>query len=74
MAQSMASHVPETTSDLERLGERVRAELELLRYPERDWVSSRRTALGEHVYDVAIVGAGQGGLATAFALLRERGG
>jgi cation diffusion facilitator CzcD-associated flavoprotein CzcO len=59
-------------SPLDRLAETVRRDLELIDYPRRDWLVSRRTRAGAPVLDVAIVGAGQGGLATAFGLLRER--
>jgi cation diffusion facilitator CzcD-associated flavoprotein CzcO len=59
---------------LERLADRVRHELDLLGYPRREWLDARRTASGEPVHDVVIVGAGQGGLATAFGLMRERVG
>jgi FAD-dependent urate hydroxylase len=52
--------------------ERVRRDLELLDYPRREWLSPRRTSGGHPIYDVVIVGAGQGGLATAFGLMRER--
>ncbi len=61
-----------TKGALDRLGERVTRELELLDYPRREWLEPRRTSGGVHVYDAAIVGAGQGGLATAFGLMRER--
>jgi FAD-dependent urate hydroxylase len=57
---------------LDRLAERVRHDLERLAYPRRDWLAPRRTAGGDAIRDVIVVGAGQGGLATAFALLRER--
>ncbi|MFC0407527.1 NAD(P)-binding domain-containing protein [Roseomonas elaeocarpi] len=50
------------------LAEEVRAQLDLLGYPLGAWVPPR----GEDVLDVAIVGAGQTGLATAFGLRRER--
>ena len=59
---------------LDRLAERVRHELDLLEYPRRDWLDARRAAGGEAVFDVVIVGAGQGGLAAAFGLMRERVG
>jgi FAD-dependent urate hydroxylase len=59
---------------LDRLADRVRHELELLEYPRREWLEPRRTARAEPVYDVVIVGAGQGGLAAAFGLMRERVG
>jgi xanthine/CO dehydrogenase XdhC/CoxF family maturation factor/cation diffusion facilitator CzcD-associated flavoprotein CzcO len=51
---------------------RVRADLARLDYPRREWLTPRTAAGGEPIYDVIIVGAGQGGLATAFALQRER--
>jgi cation diffusion facilitator CzcD-associated flavoprotein CzcO len=57
---------------LDRLADRVRTELDLLEYPRRDWLPTRRTAAAQPIYDVVIVGAGQGGLATAFGLMRER--
>jgi FAD-dependent urate hydroxylase len=63
---------PPIVDGLDRLAARVRHELELLEYPKRAWLPARRTAAGEPVYDVVIVGAGQGGLAAAFGLMRER--
>ena len=56
---------------LDALEQRVRTELELLKYPELPWVPPRRID-GRAVLDVLIVGAGQGGLAVASTLLRER--
>ncbi|MCB1496962.1 MAG: NAD(P)/FAD-dependent oxidoreductase [Bauldia sp.] len=51
----------------------MRRDLEIiLAYPGDDWLSPRGLPDGTHLYDVAIIGAGQGGLATAFALRRER--
>jgi len=46
----------------------VRRELELLDYPRRHWMPPSRGG----AFDVVIVGAGQGGLAAAFGLARER--
>jgi cation diffusion facilitator CzcD-associated flavoprotein CzcO len=60
------------SESLDRLAERVRTELDLLEYPKRDWLPQRRTAAAQPIYDVVIVGAGQGGLAAAFGLMRER--
>ena len=55
--------------NLAALEARVREELSLLDYPARPWVPKRRHA-GAPVLDVLIVGAGQGGLATVFGLIR----
>ena len=59
-------------SGLDALGARVHRDLELLGYPKRDWLTPRVDAGKQPIYDVIIVGAGQGGLATAFGLMRER--
>ncbi|MEM8551500.1 MAG: NAD(P)/FAD-dependent oxidoreductase [Pseudomonadota bacterium] len=64
--------LPDAHERLRVLGERVRSDLDILRYPSDDWVMPRAHSSGAHVYDVVIVGAGQGGLATAFALQREK--
>jgi cation diffusion facilitator CzcD-associated flavoprotein CzcO len=55
-----------------RLRGQILRELSLLEYPKRDWIAARSTPSGEPILDVAIVGAGQGGLAAAFGLMRER--
>lgn len=52
---------------LKSLEERVRSELRHLSYPLKPWVVSKKDA-----YNVIVVGGGQGGLAVAFGLLRER--
>lgn len=57
---------------LAELEARVRLELELTEHPTLDWMPETRTAAGGHVYDVAIAGAGQGGVALALQLRRER--
>ena len=62
---------PDADARLDRLAERVRHDLEIMVYPKDDWVLPRSHPDGHHVYDVIIIGAGQGGLATAFALRRE---
>jgi cation diffusion facilitator CzcD-associated flavoprotein CzcO len=64
----------EATSDrrLEQLSAAVRADLGVLRHPVDPWVVPRAHPSGKHVYDVLIIGAGQSGLAIAFALMRDR--
>lgn len=57
---------------LAKLTAQVHRELELLDYPRREWMPARVAPDGAHIYDAIIVGAGQGGLATAFGLMRER--
>ncbi|HTB58628.1 MAG TPA: FAD-dependent oxidoreductase [Polyangia bacterium] len=60
---------------LDQHAARVRQELELLDYPRRPWMPRRGGPSepdGPDVLDVLIVGAGQGGLAAAFGLARER--
>jgi cation diffusion facilitator CzcD-associated flavoprotein CzcO len=60
--------MPDETTALTRLAEEARRQLEFLDYPRRPWVPSG----GEDVLDVAIVGAGQTGLAAAHGLRREK--
>lgn len=57
---------------LERLAIRARQDLFMLRHPETDWVPERYGPDGKRLLDVLIVGGGQGGLAVAAYLIRER--
>lgn len=50
----------------------LRRDLDLLDYPRRPWLAARAAIDGREVLDVIVVGAGQGGLVTAFALRREK--
>lgn len=61
-----------TGAALDALTLRVKKDLELLDYPRREWLAPRKTRTGAHVFDVIIVGAGQGALAAGFGLMRER--
>ena len=61
-----------TNERLDQLSAAVRADLDGLRHPADPWVVPRTHPSGKHAYDVLIVGAGQGGLAIAFALMRDR--
>lgn len=63
---------PDARARLERLADKVRLDLARLDYPGRDWVAPVAHPAGAPVRDVAILGAGQGGLAAALALWRER--
>ena len=56
---------------IDDLSAQVHRDLEYLSYPAQEWVPPRYVQ-GERVLDVLIVGAGQGGLATAFGLRREQ--
>ena len=56
---------------VDRLSDRVRCELTYLNHPSRDWTIPRYRD-SARVLDVLIVGGGQGGLATAFALKSEQ--
>jgi len=58
-------------STLRDLEARIARDLSLTDYPARSWVPPRQYE-GRSVLDVLIVGAGQGGLAVTFHLLRER--
>jgi len=57
---------------LDALERALRRDLDLLDYPRRPWLAARAAADGREVLDVIVVGAGQGGLVTAFALRREK--
>ncbi len=57
---------------LENHAATVRRDLDLIDYPRRDWVIARQTSRGQNVLDCLIIGGGQGGLAVAAALFREK--
>jgi cation diffusion facilitator CzcD-associated flavoprotein CzcO len=54
------------------LTEVVKRDLDLLNYPQRDWVIQRESSTGQKILDVLIIGAGQSGIAAAFALKRDK--
>jgi cation diffusion facilitator CzcD-associated flavoprotein CzcO len=56
----------------ETLAAQVRADLEKIAHPRMPWLVPRRAPDGAEALDVLIAGAGQGGIATAFALLRAK--
>ncbi|MER1984965.1 MAG: NAD(P)/FAD-dependent oxidoreductase [Solibacillus sp.] len=56
---------------LQQLNEQVTQDLSYIGLSDKEWVQPKTHAAG-HVYDVVIVGGGQSGLCSAFALLRER--
>jgi cation diffusion facilitator CzcD-associated flavoprotein CzcO len=57
---------------LEQLARRVRADLAAIAHPRAAWLTPFPTPSGGTAHDVVIVGAGQSGLATAFALQRSQ--
>src|SRR6266851_7758218 len=71
MGGTRATASPVIARSLEELEAVARRDLAYTAYPAHPWVPSR-VQDGEKLLDVAIIGAGQGGLATAFGLLRER--
>lgn len=60
------------SAGLEALEAALRRDFELLQYPKRSWLTPRTSKSGAAILDVLIVGGGQGGLAVAAALKRER--
>lgn len=57
---------------LDALEATVRRDLDLTGYPIKSWVLPRAAPDGSTAYNVVIVGGGQSGLTTAYALLRQR--
>lgn len=56
---------------IKQLNEQVKMDLSYIGFSSESWVAPISHPEG-HVYDVVIIGGGQSGLSTAFALLRER--
>ena len=63
--------LPPIAASLHELKILVRRDLAFTDYPAHPWVPARHHH-GRRVLDVAIIGGGQGGLATAFGLMREK--
>ena len=60
-----------TSDALLALEAQVAREIEMTAHPRTEWMTPRLHG-GKPALDVLIVGAGQSGLATAFALRRDR--
>ncbi len=61
-----------THEGLRKLEAALAKDLAMLNYPCRDWMTPRTASDGNRIYDVLIIGGGQGGLAVAFGLMREK--
>lgn len=57
---------------LDGLANRVRQDLARIAHPAAPWLTPREAPDGSEALDVAIVGGGQSGLATAFGLMRSK--
>jgi FAD-dependent urate hydroxylase len=60
------------SDDLAALEARVRADLAKIAHPDMPWLTPVAGPDGRPAFDVLIIGAGQSGLATAFALQRSQ--
>lgn len=60
------------TAALDALQAQVVRDLEAIAHPRAAWLTPRKALDGSDALDVLIVGAGQGGVATSFALKRMR--
>ena len=60
------------TRALDQLEAQVRSDLALIAHPRAKWLTPRKAPDGSDALDVLIVGAGQCGVTTAFALLRAK--
>lgn len=68
---AMGIATPLIATSLQELDVIVRRDLAYTGYPAHPWVPKREKD-GQRVLDVAIIGAGQGGLGIAFGLMREK--
>ncbi len=66
------SNPPHRNDGLAALEQQIQADVTLMSYPRRPWVPERKTAAGDSILDVLIIGGGQGGLNAAFSIMRER--
>ncbi len=69
---ALAKQEDRAAAGLALLEQQIKRELEVLDYPSAPWVRPRTHASGAPVYDVAIIGGGQSGLAAAHGLMREK--
>ncbi len=60
-----------TSDGLDALESQVRRDLRVIDHPKLKWLPAQTHTLGAPICDVLIVGAGQSGIATAYALKRD---
>lgn len=72
MTEQSPIRPPGAPSSLAELEARIAYDLACADYPRSSWLPARTDRRGRHVHDVVIIGAGQSGLAAAWALKRLR--
>ncbi|MBH68380.1 MAG: oxidoreductase [Rhodospirillaceae bacterium] len=71
-ADSYAPPLPDWITRLQALAALAKADVFRLRHPETEWMPKTSAPDGGEMIDVLVVGAGQGGLAIAGLLIKER--
>ncbi|MBY0610884.1 MAG: NAD(P)/FAD-dependent oxidoreductase [Beijerinckiaceae bacterium] len=62
----------DSPNKLDALSAQIRSDLDRIAHPRQPWLEPKTGPDGKPVFDVAVVGAGQSGIATAFGLMRAQ--